>query len=124
VHSFLRIITTSYALLYYKSSLKSSTYAGFVSVKQALNISNKYLYYIDKPGTKFGGDIVRVDKDGSNKVVLLEGDFFGLTMINEYLYFIDNNEYRMYRMKSDGTDLTLFSIDNCDLFFYDLPCKK
>lgn len=40
MHSFLRIITTSYALLYYKSSLKSSTYAGFVSVKQALSKEN------------------------------------------------------------------------------------
>ena len=89
------------------------------TVYRDLNVSNKYLYYIEMSGTKFGGDIVRVDKDGSNKVVLLEGDFFGLTMINEYLYFIDNNEYRMYRMKSAGTDLTLFSIDNCDLFFYD-----
>jgi hypothetical protein len=83
-----------------------------------LNISNEYLFYIEMQESIFG-DIIRSSKDGSNKVVLLEGYFYGLTLINDYLYFLNREDKRIYKMKSDGTDLSLFTTDRCSLFLYD-----
>lgn len=82
-----------------------------------LNVSYKHLFYII---TQYPGySIIRSDKDDSNKVVLLEGDFDGLTLINDYLYFLNREDKRIYKMKSDGTDLSLFTTDRCSLFLYD-----
>ena len=85
-----------------------------------INVTDKYLYYIKRDNFGFlGGNIYRINKDGTGGTILLKGEYLQLMLIGDYLYFSKESDQKIYKMKKDGTGLKEFISDNCDTFLYD-----
>ncbi|WP_339322099.1 DUF5050 domain-containing protein [Paenibacillus sp. FSL W8-0194] len=69
-------------------------------------VSGKSLYY-----TSYYNKLIKIDIHGNSKVKLLEGKLINeLNIEGDWLYF--NYDQKLYKMKTDGTKLTMLSSDN------------
>ncbi|WP_029501836.1 DUF5050 domain-containing protein [Lachnoclostridium phytofermentans] len=85
---------------------------------ESLNLRDEFLYYIQSSESRYGGDIYRINKDGSEKTVLLKGNYCQLMIIENKLYFLGSDDYKIYRMNLEGSGLEVFISDECDIFLY------
>lgn len=85
----------------------------------SINMTDKFLYFIRRNGLyAHGGDIYRINKDGSDKTELLKGEYSQLMIIENKLYFLGSDDYKIYQMNLDGSGLEVFISDECDIFLY------
>jgi len=85
----------------------------------SINVTDKYLYFIQRNNSYAnGGDIFRINKDGSGKTELLKGDYSQLMVIENKLYFLGFEDYKIYRMNTDGSEMEVFISDECDTFLF------
>lgn len=85
----------------------------------SINVTDQYIYFIlMNSSLQNGGDIFRINKDGTGKTELLKGDYKQLMLIESNLYFLGDSDYKIYRMNCDGTGLEIFISDKCDTFLF------
>lgn len=85
---------------------------------ESLNVTDEFLYFIQSSESTYGGDIYRINKDGSEKTELLNGSYCQLMIIENKLYFLGSDDYKIYRMNLDGSGVEVFISDECDIFLF------
>jgi hypothetical protein len=75
-----------------------------------VNVVGDWIFYIkgrfDDLSYTIDGPIYKIRKDGSGREELYGNNATEMTVVGENIYFITYPEYRLYRMKTDGSELT------------------
>ncbi|WP_029501854.1 DUF5050 domain-containing protein [Lachnoclostridium phytofermentans] len=84
----------------------------------SINVMDNFLYFIQRNKYTHGGDIYRINKDGSKKTELIKGNYSQLIIIENKLYFLGFDDCKIYRMNADGSGVEVFISDECDTFLF------
>jgi hypothetical protein len=75
-----------------------------------INVMGDWIYYIkgrfDEFSYSYDGPIYKIRKDGTGREELYGPNATEMTVVGEDIYFISYPENRLYRMKTDGSELT------------------
>ena len=92
-----------------KNTSTNSTSENAISNKTTTSENNLKLFYFPNKT-----EIVRINEDGSNKVIFSVGDIDAYSIIikNEWIYYLTaENDGNIYKIKTDGTDKTKIFCD-------------
>ena len=86
-----------------------------------INIVGDWIYYIERlEDEPYYGGIFKIKKDGSSNQELLAGSYRYLIVNKDTVYFLDKNAgYKIFSMKTDGSNLRCIYNDACDQMLFD-----